>query len=44
MCAQSIIERLEAWKAIVMMKCGTAAGIGRITPQMVKYGGNAVVE
>ncbi len=41
---QRVIERVEVEKAIGKMKCGKAAGIDGITPEMVKHGGDAVVE
>ncbi len=44
MCEQRVIERVEVEEAIGKMKCGKAAGIDRITPEMVKHGGDAVVE
>ncbi len=37
-------ERVEVEKAIGEIKCGKAAGIEGITPEMVKHGGDAVVE
>ncbi len=44
MCEQRVIERVEVEKAIGTMKCGKAAGIDGITPEMVKHGGDAVGE
>ena len=38
------IERVEVEKAIAKIKCGKAAGIDGITPEMVKHGRNAVVD
>ncbi len=43
-CEQRVIERAEVEKAIAKIKCGKAAGIDGITPEMVKHGGDAVVE
>ncbi len=43
-CEQGVIERVEVEKAIGKMKCGKAAGIDGITPEMVKHGGDAMVE
>ncbi len=41
---QREINRLEIQKAIVRLKCGKAAGMDRVTAEMIKYGGDAVVE
>ncbi len=43
-CEQGVIERVEVEKAIGKMKFGKAAGIDGIAPEMVKHGGDAVVE
>ncbi len=40
-CEQRVIETVEVEKAIGKMKCGKAAGIDGITPEMVKHGGDA---
>ncbi len=37
-------DRLEIEKAIARLKCGKAAGIDGITAEMLKYGGDIVVE
>ncbi len=42
-CEQRVIERVDMEKAIAKIKCGKAAGIDGITPEMVKHGGNTVV-
>ncbi len=36
-CDQRVIERVEVEKAVGKMKCGKAAGIDGITPEMVKH-------
>ncbi len=41
---QREIGRAEIEKAIVRLKCGKAAGMDGITAEMLKYGGDAVVE
>ncbi len=41
---QREIGRLEIEKAVVRLKCGKAAGVDRITAEMMKYGGDTVVE
>ncbi len=41
---QRVIERVEVEKAIAKIKCGKAADIDGITPEMVKHGEDAVVE
>ncbi len=35
---------MEVEKAIARLKCGKAAGMDGITAEMLKYGGDAVVE
>ncbi len=42
-CEQRVTERVEVEKAIGKIKCGKAAGIDGIIPEMVKCG-DAVVE
>ncbi len=44
MSEQRVIERVEVEKAMAKIKCGKAAGIDGITPEMVKHGGDAVVD
>ncbi len=41
---QREIGRSEVEKAVARLKCGKAAGMDRITAEMMKYGGDAVVE
>ncbi len=41
---QREIGRAEAEKAIARLKCGKAAGMDGVTGEMLKYGGDAVVE
>ncbi len=41
---QREIGRLEVERAIARIKCGKAAGMDGITAEMLKYGGDAVVE
>ncbi len=41
---QREIERVEVEKAITKFKCDKASSIDGITPEMVKHGGDAVVE
>ncbi len=41
---QREISRLEIQKAIARLKCGKAAGMDGITAEMMKYGGDAVVD
>ncbi len=41
---QREIGRLEVERAIARLKCGKAAGMDGITAEMLKYGGDAVVE
>ncbi len=43
-CEQRVIERVEAAKAIAKIKCGKAAGIDGIIPEMVKHGVDTVEE
>ncbi len=43
-CEQRVIEKVEVEKAIGKMKCGKAAVIDGITPEMVKHGGDAVIK
>ncbi len=43
-CDQRAIERVEVEKAIAKIKCGKAAGIDGISPEMVKRVRDAVVE
>ncbi len=38
------VGRLEVEGAIARLKCGKAAGMDGITAEMLKYGGDAVVE
>ncbi len=38
------IGRVEVEKVIARLKCGKAAGMDGITAEMLKYGGDAVVE
>ncbi len=38
------VGRLEVEEAIARLKCGKAAGMDGITAEMLKYGGDAVVE
>ena len=38
------IEKVELERTIAKIKCGKAAGIDGITQEMVKHGGDAVVE
>ncbi len=41
---QRKISRAEVEKAIARLKCGKAAGMDGMTAEMLKYGGDAVVE
>ncbi len=41
---QREISRLEIQKAVARLRCGKAAGMDGITVEMMKYGGDAVVE
>ncbi len=41
---QREIGRVEVEKAIARLKCGKAAGMDGITAEILKYGGDAVVE
>ncbi len=41
---QREIGRLEVEGAIARLKCGKAAGMDGITAEMLKYGGDALVE
>ncbi len=41
---QREIGRLEVERVVVRLKCGKAAGMDGITAEMLKYGGDAVVE
>ncbi len=43
-CEQRVIERVEVEKAIAKIKYSKATSIDRITPEMVKHEGDAVVE
>lgn len=42
-CGQREIEQADFEKAIANIKCGKAVSIGGITPELVKYGGIAIV-
>ncbi len=43
-CEHREIERVEVEKAIPMIKCGKPAAVDEITQEIMKHGGNAVIQ